>query len=142
MVAQWKKHWFIWYNYQYTARNVIFFSCHCVYLFKNCSFWFLKSRWESAKLFFFKSLLFSSGWEGKLKFSCMLRIIHGMCFFLLELNFLLNTNLCSFASIQAIVYRVLIVYNFGKNLLCYCESDCALNHASSIKKFQISYQMK
>ena len=131
------------YNYQYTARNVIFFSCHSVFIFlRTVLLVFKKTLGISWDVFFFKSLLFSSGWEGKLKFSCMLRIIHGMCFFLLELNFLLNTNLCSFASIQAIVYRVLIVYNFGKNLLCYCESDCALNHASSIKKFQISYQMK
>ena len=28
----------------------------------------------------------------------------------------------------------LLSTTFEKNLLCYCESDCALNHASSIKK--------
>ena len=130
-VAQWKKRWFVLYNSRYTAKNLIFFSCHSVFL--PC---------------INKNQLFNSCWENYyLVVRWDLRIIHGMHFFLppigpLYIQFLLNTNIFSFTSMQVIHSVEYLLSTTLKWILCYCESDCALNHASSIKKFQISYQMK
>ena len=97
-VAQWKKRWFVLYNSRYTAKNLIFFSCHSVFL--PC---------------INKNQLFNSCWENYyLVVRWDLRIIHGMHFFLppigpLYIQFLLNTNIFSFTSMQ-VIHSVLSTY--------------------------------